>query len=148
MSTSLISNILGFFWCERDSCIPSSVAKKYKVSFWFYRVTFERSYAYDTHTDMYLVSPTTGLTHALYNLFRKLLFSHFHTESLFRPGNISKNSREWRRNRTSYPYQGATLRRGVEPLSPNTQKRYYLNLLYYNIRIKPYTKQPFNCNNL
>ena len=148
MSTSLISNFLGFFWCGRDFGLLSLVAKKYQVSFLFYQVTFEVSYDYDTQTDMPLVSATTALTHALYNLFRKSLFSHFHTESLFRPGNISKNSREWRRNRTSYPYQGATLRRGVEPLSPNTQKRYYLNLLYYNIRIKPYTKQPFNCNNL
>jgi hypothetical protein len=37
-----------------------------------------------------VVSATTALTQTPYNLFRKLLFSHFHTESLFRPGNFKK----------------------------------------------------------
>ena len=50
----------------------------------FYQDTFERSYAYDTHSDMNLVSSTTDLTRAPYNLFGKPLFSQFHTEPLTR----------------------------------------------------------------
>ena len=30
MTASLISNFVGFFWCVKESCIPSLVAKKYK----------------------------------------------------------------------------------------------------------------------
>ena len=90
LSWYLLRKILGFFCCGRDFGLLSSVAKKYQVSFLFYQVTFEVSYDYDTQTDMPLVSATTALTHALYNLFRKLLFSHFHTEPLFPRGIISK----------------------------------------------------------
>ena len=56
------------------------VTKKYNVFFLFTSVAFEESYPYDTHSDMNLVPSTTDLTHAPYNLFGKLLFSHFHTE--------------------------------------------------------------------
>ena len=88
-----ILKFMGFFWCEKDYCIPSSQPKKYNVFFFIPTDTFEVSYDYDTQTDMPLVSPTIGLTHAPYNLFGKPLFSHFHTEPLFRPGNLnlSKN---------------------------------------------------------
>ena len=45
-----ILKILGFFWCEWDSCIPTLIAKNTRF-FLFYQDTFEGSYSYDTPTD-------------------------------------------------------------------------------------------------
>ena len=41
---------LGFFWCEWDYCIPTSIAKN-TMFFLFYQVPFEGSYPYDTPSD-------------------------------------------------------------------------------------------------
>ena len=45
--------------------LPLLVAKNYDNSLLFYPVRLEGSYSYDTHTDVYLVSPTTGLDDTL-----------------------------------------------------------------------------------
>ena len=45
-----ILKILGFFWCEWDSCIPTLIAKNTRF-FLFYQDTFEGSYSRDTPTD-------------------------------------------------------------------------------------------------
>ena len=84
-----LSIFLGFFWCVKESCIPSLIAKKYKYLLCFYQVAFERSHPHLSQTFVYRSVPPQHLTNAPYNLFRKLLFSQFHTEPLFRTG-ISK----------------------------------------------------------
>ena len=76
-----ISNVLGFFWCGRGYCIPSCQPKKYNVFFFIPTVTFESSYAYDTHSDMNLVPSTTDLTRAPYNLFG----SHYSVTFILNP---------------------------------------------------------------
>ena len=73
-------NFVGFFWCVKESCIPSLVAKKYKYLLCFYQVAFERSHPHLSQTFVYRSAPPQSLTNAPYNLFRKLLFSQFHTE--------------------------------------------------------------------
>ena len=45
-----ILKILGFFWCEWDSCIPTLIAKNTRF-FLFYQTHLEGSYSYDTPTD-------------------------------------------------------------------------------------------------
>ena len=45
-----ILKILGFFWCEWDSCIPTLIAKNTRF-FLFYQDTFEGRYSRDTPTD-------------------------------------------------------------------------------------------------
>ena len=74
------AKFVGFFWCVKESCIPSLVAKKYKYLLCFYQVAFERSHPHLSQTFVYRSAPPQSLTNAPYNLFRKLLFSQFHTE--------------------------------------------------------------------
>mgnify|MGYP004415527225 CR=1 FL=1 len=55
-----ILKILGFFWCEWDSCIPTLIAKNTRF-FLFYQDTFEGSYSYDTPSDWLLYRPLQPL---------------------------------------------------------------------------------------
>ena len=55
-----ILKILGFFWCEWDSCIPTLIAKNTRF-FLFYQVPFEGSYSYDTPSDWLLYRPLQTL---------------------------------------------------------------------------------------
>ena len=75
-----ILKILGFFWCEWDSCIPTLIAKNTRF-FLFYQTHLEGSHSYDTPTDCLSYRPQQA-SMSPYSLFGKLLFSHFHTEPL------------------------------------------------------------------
>ena len=55
-----ILKILGFFWCEWDSCIPTLIAKNTRF-FLFYQDTFEGSYSRDTPTDCLSYQPLQPL---------------------------------------------------------------------------------------
>ena len=74
-----------------------------------------------------------------YNLFGKSLFSHFHTEPLFRPGIISKIFQRWL---------------GLEPNKWTFDKASLITTLsissisYYNIRRKCNTSQVFSSKKL
>ena len=85
LSWFLFRKMLGFFWCEVGLCKPiHSVPKNNKVIFFLYWNHFREELLSGYSNIMFIVSPTTGLTRVPYNLFGKLLFSHFHTEPLSR----------------------------------------------------------------
>ena len=86
----LIPQNLGFFWCVKESCIPSSVAKKYK-----YLLCSTKSLSrgvtliYLRHSSIEVCHHSTLLTH-LITFLGSYCSVNFHTEPPFRPGIISK----------------------------------------------------------
>ena len=112
----------------------SSVAKNYENSL-FYSTKFISKEV----TPMILIQMCTlyrprQASMSPYNLFGKSLFSHFHTEPLFRPGIISKIFQRWL---------------GLEPNKWTFDKASLITTLsislisYYNIRIKCNISQAF-----
>ena len=55
------AKFVGFFWCEWDYCIPTSIAKNYNEFFFINQVPFEGSYPYDTPSDRLLYRPLQAL---------------------------------------------------------------------------------------
>ena len=120
------AKMLGFFWCEWDYCIPTSIAKN--TMFFFLPSPFRRQLRLWYSVRLTLVPTTIVLTQTLYNLFGKLLFSHLHTEP--RTGNSIKNLVERELSWT------------IRSTSDVTKSRLSLNH-YTNIRRFSYTRQVF-----
>ena len=83
-----ILKILGFFWCEWDSCIPTLIAKNTRF-FLFYQDPFEESYPHDTPSDWLLYRPLQTLLRHLTTFLESRCSVIFILNPL--PVNFSKN---------------------------------------------------------
>ena len=84
----IILKIVGFFWCEWESCIPTLIAKNTRF-FLFYQVPFEGSYSYDTPSDWLLYRPLQALLGHLTTFLESRCSVIFMLNPL--PVNFSKN---------------------------------------------------------